>query len=144
MVFEIRECQIEDCDSIHKLNCSEIGYDYSIEKTMEKLIHLIKSDSDKIIVATVSNIVVGYIHANDYDVIYAPHMKNIMGIAVSSEFKKQGIGRALLTEIEKWAKKTEACGVRLVSGSTRTGAHEFYRHCGYDGGKQQVNFKKIF
>jgi GNAT superfamily N-acetyltransferase len=121
-----------------------MGYKYPVDQTKIKLEYLLKSDKDKIFVATVQDIVVGYIHANDYDLIYAPHMKNIMGIAVSSEYKKQGIGKAMLTEVEKWAKETGALGVRLVSGSTRIGAHEFYRRCGYDGGKQQLNFKKYF
>lgn len=106
--------------------------------------YLLKSEKDKILVATVHNIVVGYIHANDYDTIYAPHMKNIMSIAVLSEYKKHGIGKAMLKEVEKWAKETGTSGIRLVSGSTRTSAHEFYRRCGYDGGKQQLHFKKYF
>lgn len=37
-----------------------------------------------------------------------------------------------------------AKGVRLVSGATRSDAHEFYRHCGYGGDKRQINFKKMF
>ncbi len=144
MNFQIRECKTEDVDAIYNLNNTEMGYEYSIEDTKEKLEGLLESDKDKIFVATVQNAVVGYVHANDYDVIYAPHMKNIMGIAVSGEYKKYGIGKAMLEEIEKWAKETGAFGIRLVSGSTRTGAHEFYRRCGYIGDKQQINFKKYF
>lgn len=121
-----------------------MGYEYPYDETKNKLEHLLKSNKDKILVATIQGVVVGYIHASDYDVIYAPHMKNIMGIAVSSEYKKHGIGKTLVTGIEKWAKETGASGIRLISGSTRTGAHEFYRRCGYDGGKQQSNFKKYF
>lgn len=86
---------MEDANSIYNLNCSEMGYEYPVDKTKNKLEHLLKSNKDKIFVATVQSIVVGYIHANDYDTIYAPHMKNIMGIAVSSEYKKKGIGRAI-------------------------------------------------
>jgi len=144
MDFQIRECKIEDVDAIYNLNNTEMGYEYSIEDTKDKLERLLKSDKDKIFVATIQNTVVGYVHANDYDVIYAPHMKNIMGIAVSSEYKKYGIGKAMLEEIERWAKETGAFGIRLVSGSTRIGAHEFYKRCGYIGEKQQINFKKYF
>ena len=144
MALQIRQCEIMDAKAIYELNIREMGYDYPKEKTEEKLKQLLKSDKDKIFVALIDNIVVGYVHANDYDVIYAPHMKNIMGIAVSSNFKKKGIGRALLTAIEDWAQKSGAEGVRLVSGAMRTGAHEFYRHCGYGGDKQQTNFMKMF
>lgn len=142
--IQIRECVAEDAIFLYELNNNEMGYDYPRDKTESKLRELLKSNKDKIFVALMDNIVVGYAHANDYDVIYAPHMKNIMGIAVSSHFKKQGIGRALLAAVENWAQETGASGIRLVSGATRTGAHEFYRHCGYSGDKQQINFKKMF
>lgn len=144
MHFNIRLCQLADCQAICKLSSSEMGYDYPEDKTINKLKMLLKSEKDRIFVATTHEEVIGYVHASDYDVIYAPHMKNIMGIAVSSAYKKNGIGKALLAAVEEWGKETGACGIRLVSGATRTAAHEFYRHCGYDGGKQQINFKKIF
>ena len=143
MNLQIRLCGIDDAEAVYELNAKEMGYDYPKDKTEEKLKQLLESDRDKIFVAVVDNIVVGYVHADDYDVIYAPHMKNIMGIAVSSSFKKKGIGRALLSAVEDWAKNDGADGVRLVSGAARTGAHEFYRRCGYGGEKQQINFKKM-
>ena len=77
------------------------------------------SSKDRIYVALIDGNVIGYVHANDYDVIYAPHMKNIMGIAVSSNFRKMGIGKALLDSVEHWARDTGASGVRMVSGATR-------------------------
>ena len=144
MEFEIREATIADADEIYILNRDEMGYEFPVEQTKEKLIKLLSNSSDKIFVAVAENKVVGYVHANDYDVIYAPHMKNIMGIAVSKDYKRNGIGVALLQSVENWAKQTGASGVRLVSGESRTGAHEFYRHCGYAGEKKQINFKKIF
>ena len=69
-------------------------------------------------------------------------MKNIMGIAVSASCKRRGIGRALLEQVEAWAVRDGAVGIRLVSGSERADAHAFYRKCGYTGDKQQINFKK--
>ena len=139
----IRRCEIVDLKAICKLNKFEMGYDYPEESTAEKLQKLLASRSDAIFVALVDGEVAGYVHANDYDVLYAPHMKNIMGIAVSGRFRKKGIGRALLDEVENWARETGASCVRLVSGSTRIGAHEFYRRCGYHQDKLQLNFKKL-
>lgn len=143
MDLQIRKCEITDAKAIYELNLKEMGYNYPVDRTEEKLERLLKSDKDKILVALVNNTVVGYVHANDYDVIYAPHMKNIMGIAVSGCCKKKGIGRALLSAVENWAQESGARGVRLVSSASRTGAHEFYRRCGYTEDKQQLNFKKI-
>ena len=85
---------------------------------------------------------VGYVHAQDYVVLYFDHMNNILGIAVAPAFRHQGIGRALLNAVEEWGKQSGACAVRLVSGMERTGAHLFYQHCGYLRSKEQLNMKK--
>jgi len=69
---------------------------------------------------------------------------NILRIAVSASFRKKGIGKILLAEVEKWARDTGAYGVRLVSGATRIGAHAFYMNCGYTKNKEQQNFKEMF
>ena len=142
--FTIREAVSSDANAIWQLNCDEMGYQYSLDDTVQNITRLLSSNADKIFVAVSDGLVVGYVHANNYDLIYAPHMKNIMGIAVSSEYKQQGIGKALLQQVENWARETGASGIRLVSGATRTDAHAFYRHCGFEGNKEQINLKTMF
>lgn len=144
MKIIIRECKIQDYTDIVLLNKNEMGYEYPADDTKKQLEQLLNDSNHKIYVAIVADKVVGYIHANNYDLLYAPHLKNIMGIAVSSDFRKNGIGKMLLDEVEKWAQDTGAYGVRLVSGATRIGAHAFYKACGYIGSKEQKNFKKMF
>lgn len=142
MKVEIRECRLSDCNDIYELNKNEMGYDYPCEDTYKKLMKLIKSESDKIFVAVSDNKTIGYIHINDYESVYAPPMKNIMGIAVAEKYKRQGIGRKLMNEAENWAKNTGAYAIRLVSGAERKGAHEFYYSCGFEKTKEQLNLKK--
>jgi GNAT superfamily N-acetyltransferase len=134
---------MQDYKDIVLLNKNEMGYYYPTEDTKKKLEQLLNDNNHKIYVAVVDDRVVGYIHANNYDLLYAPHLKNIMGIAVLSELKRNGIGKLLLNKVERWARDTGAYGVRLVSGSTRIGAHSFYIECGYISNKDQKNFKKI-
>ena len=142
MDITIREAVYQDAEAIACLNREAMGYDYSIEDTTRKLTMILRSDQDKVFVAVAGEYIVGYIHANDYDVLYFPTMKNIMGIAVDSAYRRQGIGHMLLDAVECWAKETGAEGIRLVSGANRTDAHKFYIDCGFEGGKQQLNFKK--
>ncbi len=144
MNYIIREATVSDASAIYELNRLEMGYEYPVNETKKKLSLLFKRETDKIYVAVSEGIVVGYIHINDYDLIYAPHMKNIMGIAVSSNYRHQGIGRALLKSAEEWAFATGAAGIRLASGMARVEAHKFYRCCGYTGDKEQLNLRKLF
>lgn len=140
MRVQIRECQLDDLSAISKLSKEELGYDYPPELLKEKLERLLGDRGHRIFVAVVDGAVAGYIRANDYDVLYAPSMKNILGIAVSSSYRRTGLGRSLMDAVVSWARETDASGIRLVSGEARAGAHEFYRHYGFTCEKKQLNF----
>ena len=53
--------------------------------------------------------VIGYAHLVDYDVLYAPSMKNIMGIAVSPQYRRKGVGRVLLETGGKVGRRDRRC-----------------------------------
>ena len=142
MNIRIREASILDAEAIAQLNTQGMGYDYPIADTTINLTYILESPSDKIFVAVADEDIVGYIHVNDYRVLYAPVMINVMGLAVSDSCRRCGIGRQLLAAAEAWAKERGASSIRLVSGAQRTEAHAFYRSCGFDCGKDQKNFKK--
>ena len=131
-----------DAAALQHLSQEALGYDYPLSDLTAKLAKLLNVKTDMILVAEKNGDVVGYIHAVDYDLLYAPHYKNIMGIAVLPEYRRQGIGKALLSAIEKWASETGAEAVRLCSGEERTDAHEFYKKLGYVNNKKQLNFSK--
>lgn len=138
----VRKATLNDAEFLYELNKNDYGYDYPLDETKIRLQKVLNRNSDIIFVAEDNDIVVGYIHACDYDVFYAPHYKNIMGFVVRKDYRKQGIGRKLLDAIEAWAKETGAVGVRLNSNSKRIDAHKVYEHCGYVSEKTQLNFKK--
>ena len=138
----IRPACVSDALAIKTLSRDCLGYDYGEELVKEKTEKLLSDPAHRVWVAELDGKTVGYLHASDYDVLYAPHMKNILGIAVLPECRRQGIGRLLLAALEEWGKGSGAKAVRLNSGETRTEAHTFYRSCGYAGEKKQLNLKK--
>lgn len=144
MNIEIRRAVIGDSDEICRINTEDLGYDFPPEQSRKKLLQLLESPADRIFVAVADGCVVGYVHANDYDTLYFPHLKNIMGIAVSAPYRHNGVGSALLNAVEQWAVKSGAAGIRLTSGKSRTGAHEFYRILGYKSDGEKVHFMKYF
>lgn len=138
----IRTAKVGDAPAICRLNQNEMGYSYPFEDTERNLRLLLADPQHRIFVAETETGTVGYVHAEHYALLYSDPMVNIMGIAVDAAYRHRGIGRLLLSAVEDWAKEENVCGVRLVSGAQRTDAHAFYRKCGYDGGKPQLNFKK--
>lgn len=142
MSIRIREASLQDAGAIARLNAECMGYDYSSADTAANLSHILGSPHDKVLVAVADTQIVGYIHVNEYRVLYAPFMVNVMGIAVSGSCRRCGIGSQLLSTAEHWARKRGAAAIRLVSGAQRAEAHAFYSSCGFDCGKDQKNFKK--
>ena len=142
MNIEIREATLNDVAAIHGLNRDEMNYNCDIKLTEKKLSKLLESPTDKVFVAVADSKTAGYIHANNYELLFAPQWKNVMSIAVSSDYKRKGIGRALISAVEAWAKQEGAVAIHLVSGEERLGAHEFYKKCGFVNKKKQLNFEK--
>jgi N-acetylglutamate synthase-like GNAT family acetyltransferase len=138
----IRSARLSDSSSIRTLSRDCLGYDFPEEILRQKLSRALADSSQRVWVTEADGKVVGYLHAEGYDVLYAPHMKNILGIAVSVNCRRQGIGRRLLKALEDWGKEIGAKAIRLNSGETREGAHSFYRSCGYFSNKKQLNLKK--
>ena len=143
MIFAVREAALDDWQGIHQLN-AELGYDYPPDKTRRRLECILPNETAIIYVAEMNGQLAGYIHAVEYECTYLDSMKDILALVVAKQYRGQGIGRALLTAAEDWAKCTGAAGIRLVSGMDRTGAHKFYEACGYVCRKAQKNFVKRF
>lgn len=142
MALVVRKCKLEDAAAITELNRLEMGYEYPAEATEDKLKKLLSDSSCLILVAEYDGRVVGYVHAEEYELLYFPTMVNIMGIAVSSDCRRMGVGKALMAGVEKWADEIGAEAVRLVSGAERKAAHKFYESAGFTPGKTQINFRK--
>ncbi len=139
----IRPARPEDAAAIQLLSRECMGYDYPLESTRERLENAYLDENQCILVAELGpDVVVGYIHLQNYDTLYFDPMKNILALAVATEFRRRGIATRLYTEAEEWAMETGASGIRLVSGAEREDAHAFYRRMGFEEKKLQKNFRK--
>ena len=142
--FIVRQAIVSDAEDIYNINKTSLGYDYDLDKQRNNLEAVLNDKTQVIFVAVLGNKVVGYIHLTSYDVIYADTYKNCLGLAVDNDYKRMGIGSALLKQGEMWAKENGAIGIRLCSGVERENAHKFYKSQGYIENKLQKNLKKVF
>lgn len=138
----LRLCQDSDCHDIWRINKEEMGYQVSFEVAKKQLQKLLRDPTQRIYVYECDHHVVGYIHACNYDLLYAAPMKNILGIAVSKDYRRNGIGGLLLLMVEDWASDSGASGVRLSVGKMRDDAHQFCEAWGYECAKEQMNYVK--
>lgn len=137
----VRTVTGDDAADICELSCTDLGYQCDKFLVSERISQL-NDDTEAVFVAELDGKVVGFIHIHLYTTLYFEAMTNILGLAVSSKQRKKGIGKALLERAEEWSLEKEISLVRLNSGGTRKGAHEFYRCLGYGKEKEQIRFMK--
>ena len=130
---------MDDAKEICRICSDDLGYDCKEDYVKARLTHLNK-DRECVFVAEVEQKIVGFIHVERYELLYLPVMANILGLAVSSLARRQGVGSKLIDEAKQWAAQNDISTMRLNSGKARTEAHEFYRHNGFDHEKEQIRF----
>lgn len=137
----LREAKVNDYLGICKVATDDLGYKCEPELVKYRLEN-IDINREKVYVAETEDKIVGFIHAEMYNTLYYKSMVNLQGLAVDSEFRHKGYGRALLGEVETWAKNKGVDLIRVNSGFSRKEAHAFYRNLGYDNEKEQIRFLK--
>jgi len=141
----IRDARPEDAGAIAEISLVALGYASTAEDTRRRLTAALKTPGHFIKVAEgEAGRVVGFIHACDFATLYFDPLKYVMALAVTPDAQGRGVGRALLSTCEEWAKATGAVGVRLASGADREGAHAFYQRLGYVVRKDQKSIWKVF
>ena len=142
---KIRQATASDIPAMNELFQKDLGYAECRLEIVEKQFAGLDNSQEAVFVAEAeddSSHIAGVIHVEKYNVLYFPTMANILGIAVAADFRRQGIGSALLKRAEEWARKNGVCSMRLNSGESRKQAHEFYRAQGYLDDKKQLRFIK--
>ena len=141
----IRKCQVADSAAIQKINQIELGYDYPVEKTAANIKRLLNDPKHHylwVFEDEDSKKVEGYLHAEIFEETYFDPMFNVLALAVDSSVQKKGIGSQLMQALEKQARDLGMKEIRLNSGESRTGAHQFYEKLGYTSNKMQKRFGK--
>ena len=142
---KIRQATTSDIPAMNELFRKDLGYEECTLEIVENQFAGLDNSREAVFVAEAeddSSHIAGVIHVEKYNVLYFPTMANILGIAVAVDFRRQGIGSALLKRAEEWARENGASSMRLNSGESRKQAHEFYRAQGYIDDKKQLRFIK--
>ena len=140
----IRTIQLTDAKAIRDISEFSLGYKTTEAVTERQIAKLISDNRHFIRVYEddETHTVVGFIHAEAYELLYKEPGFNILALAVGSEHQHKGIGKQLMQAVEAEAAVRNYRFIRLNSGEQRTEAHAFYEHCGYSCTKRQKRFIK--
>jgi ribosomal protein S18 acetylase RimI-like enzyme len=142
---EIRDAREADAPAIARL-LGELGYPSTVEDVRERLHRFTDNARDRAVVADRGGTVIGVL-----SVSIAPrlaeggHYARITALAVASDARRQGVGRALVSRSEEIACEAGCAVIEVSSGRRpeRDPAHLFYPGLGYhDAATHHVLYTK--
>lgn len=141
MEYKLRLVANEDTPGVKKL-AEELGYPSSEEKISEIIEKAIKHEDHRMIVVEDIGQLLGYIHLVS---VGLESYVEIAALSVLEEFRKHGIGKALIAESKKIANEKGADFIRIRSNIIRPEAYKFFEQQGFKNLKtQEVFVKEIF
>jgi GNAT superfamily N-acetyltransferase len=111
----------------------ELGYPASEEFVLHRLAAISPRPDGKILVADIGAEVVGLVCLQIIPLFHlAEPLGRITALVISSNLKRHGVGRRLITEAERLAWESGCDRIEITSGDHRADAHSFYEAVGYE------------
>lgn len=107
----IRKVELEDIRAIQSLNKVALKDAFPVENALEMLEKIVADQQQILFVAVVDAAVVTQTIC--FETIL------ILGLAVTPSYHRQGIGRHLMAEVEKWGQTKAIHVIKLASGEER-------------------------
>lgn len=137
-----REYQNKDLIYIRNILENDLGYDVPACELENRIKEMLSDKNYTVIVACDGEKVIGFIGAVSY-ITFEMKQKvaKIIALAVSEEYRNNGVGTDLLKEVELRCRDNDISIILLNSGLSRENAHKFYEAKGYS--KKSFGFVKV-
>jgi GNAT superfamily N-acetyltransferase len=137
----IRHARVEDAEEIARLS-GELGYVTAADVMRERLAVLVAHPDHHIRVLDNDDGLHGWVASERRRILEAGERIEIIGLVVDARYRGTGIGRALVTEAEQWARQLGFDVVCVRSNVLRDSSHPFYERMGYARRKTQHFYVK--
>lgn len=139
----IREMTADDIPELAQLY-RQFWNEESCEETMHKQFNKFQKNNSHILISAVEdNELIGSVMGIICEELYGDCRPFLIleNMIVDENYRNKGVGKALISELEKIAAKRNCTQVILVTESNRTSACKFYESAGYDP-ETHKGFKK--
>ena len=138
----IRKAKASDAARLAELS-ETLGYPVEAQVMRRRLESILPRPDHVVLVAeTSSELVAGWIHAAEHDILEAGSSCEILGLVVAAGQRGEGLGRRLVEAVEEWAAARGLKEVSVRSNIARQESHPFYERAGYSRIKTQHAYRK--
>lgn len=139
----IRQMTDSDLEAVNIMNNEDMGFPYPLEAARQQFNRIKKVPNYIILVYEDPKMgVIGYIHAQTFNLLYSKAMLNVLSLVVSSRAQKMGIGKKLMQALEDQARQQDYKAIRLNTNVKNTSAQGFYEALGYQTNMDQRRYFK--
>jgi GNAT superfamily N-acetyltransferase len=112
---------------------TQLGYPTGPQQATERLARFAARAHATALVAIESERIVGLATAHMLALLTdGSDVAMLTALVVLDGARRGGIGRALVTHVEKWAKQLGACRIMVTTALRRADAHAFYEKLGWE------------
>jgi len=130
--MKIRLAQKNDYEDIIQLYNLFVGNDRYSKYDNDSFEKVINNPSNYIFVALDNNRIIGFATFSIRDVVrYPKPIAELDELFVHEDYRKKGIGKLLMTEVENKAKEFDCYRLFIESHYDHKAAHKFYESLGY-------------
>lgn len=138
----IRAATPSDAQRLAELS-GVLGYPVAADAMAQRLGRLLGRAKEAILVAELApGHVVGWVHGSEQELLESGRRCEILGLVIDPEYRRQAVGRSLVTALERWASGRGLDQMAVRSNVLRTESHPFYERLGYLRAKTQHAYHK--
>jgi len=138
----IRAMTVVDAAEVAAL-AGQLGYPASAQQIEDRFRGLSREPDSSVFVAQGEDgRLAGWIHVLERRFLELDRYAEIAGLVVDAGARRSGVGRALITAAEEWARERGCAMVRVRSNTKRVEAKPFYERMAYRVVKTQYVFEK--
>jgi GNAT superfamily N-acetyltransferase len=130
-----------DVDRVAALT-TQLGYPSTAEQIACRFSRVDGQPQQIVFVADDAGTAIGWLHVAVHPYLESDPFAEILGLVVAEGHRDRGIGRALVSAAESWARALGCATMRVRSRVARERAHAFYEREGFQRVKTQCCFEK--
>jgi GNAT superfamily N-acetyltransferase len=121
---------------------AQLGYPAPMLDFMRRLGDVLADPTQTLLVAESGGVAVGVAQLGRLTLLEADGYAQLLALVVAEAHRSQGLGAALVTASESWARDQGSMTLTVRSNVVRTRTHAFYERLGYTRVKSQHTLKK--